>query len=222
MKVLIFFFLLILMFQLNCTYHKDANLNVSESRIWTEEERTYLLKELNRTSKELADEIESLNPEQWHFHETPNRWSIAEIVEHLTLQNELHFRELSVNAQAPQMPQYIQVVKDWDSYFINYATDTLKGKARWFLEPVGRFCTKENAIEAFNRARSNLTKYVAETAVDFRMQFTFRAMVALDTLANAKPGQVRDLHQLILTGIAHTDRHLGQIRKIKEHVEYPK
>jgi len=37
-----------------------------------------------------------------------------------------------------------------------------------------------------------------------------------------KIGQVRDLHQLLLTGIGHTDRHLTQIRKIKQHRGYPK
>ena len=146
-----FFLLLPLVLLLtNCSPLDNSNNKLAQKRLWTESERQVLLSELDRTTKGLMLEIEDLNQQQWTFQESPDRWSIAQIVEHLTVQNELHYRELSVNAQALQLPQYIAVVREWDDYFIKYATDTIKGKAKWFLEPIGRFCTKEEAIEAFN------------------------------------------------------------------------
>lgn len=220
MKYLLFFFLVVLFFA-NCSPLTDSKNRHSGKQIWTEKERQDLVNELDRTSRDLMLEIENLNLEQWIFQESPDRWSIAQIVEHLTVQNELHYRELSVNAQALELPQYIPVVSEWDDYFIKYATDTIKGKAKWFLEPIGRFCTKKEAIAAFNSARGNLTQLVKNAKEDFRKQFTFRAKIAIDTLSKAKPGQVRDLHQLVLTGIAHTERHLRQIREIKRHKDFP-
>ena len=75
---------------------------------------------------------------------------------------------------------------------------------------------------AFYKARGELTQLIEETDVDLRKQFTFRVPVEGKDIENIKIGQVRDLHQLLLTGIAHTDRHLLQIRRIKDHLQYPK
>jgi hypothetical protein len=74
---------------------------------------------------------------------------------------------------------------------------------------------------AFYKARGELLKLVEDTDIDFRKQFTFRTPVEGKDITALKIGQVRDLHQLLLTGIAHTDRHLNQIRQIKQHSDYP-
>ena len=74
---------------------------------------------------------------------------------------------------------------------------------------------------AFLRARGKLTEFVAQTEIDLRKQFTFRKPVEGIPVEELSIREVRDLHQLLLTGIAHTDRHLRQIRKIKEDEGYP-
>ena len=193
----------------------------SSEKSWTETDRQFIITELNRTTDALKKEIDNLKNEQWNFRETPERWSIAEIVEHLEMQNQLHYRELSVVKYAPQYLQFTTITKGQDQYFSNYATDTNKGQARWFLEPSGRFCTKEAGANAFFRARGELTKWVIQTPIDLRKQFTFRTPVEGKKTAELKIGQVRDLHQLLLTGIAHTDRHLRQIKAIKKHTNFP-
>lgn len=188
---------------------------------WTPADRQHLLSELNRTTEELRKEIDTLSDEQWHFREAPDRWSIAEIVEHLEMQNQLHYREISVVANAPQHLKFRVITEGQDQHFSNYATDTTKGQARWFLQPLGRFCTKEAGQNAFYRAREELTRWVEETPIDLRKQFTFRTPVEGKPVSELKIEQVRDLHQLLLTGIAHTDRHLRQIRGIKQNSDFP-
>lgn len=189
---------------------------------WTERERQLILSELDRTTNALRTAIEGITEAQWNFREDPARWSIAEIVEHLEMQNQLHYRELSVVSKAPQYLQYRSITQGKDTFFTKYGTDPKPGKAQWFLEPLGRFCSIADGRLAFLRARQELTQLVETTPIDFRKQFTFRAPVEGKELKEIKIGQVRDLHQLLLTGIAHTDRHLNQIRKIKQHQEYPK
>ena len=191
-------------------------------RWWTDAERQLIISELNRTTEALFIEIDALTHEQWHFREDASRWSIAEIVEHLEMQNLLHYREISVTSQSPQYLRFREITKGKDSVFSNYSTDPRQGKAQWYMVPVGRYDSLYKGRTAFGKAREELTKLVKGTTIDFRKQFTFRTPVEGKDVKDLKIGQVRDLHQLLLTGIAHTDRHITQIRNIKEHPNYPK
>lgn len=194
----------------------------SEDRWWTEDDHQLIISELNRTTNELRIELENVTNDQWNFREDPTRWSIAEIMEHLEMQNQLHFREISVISNAPYYLKFRSITEGKDTFFSNYSTDTTRSKAKWFLEPSGKFCSQRDGEAAFYKVRGELTQLIEQTDVDFRKQFTFRVSMEGKDIANIKIGQVRDLHQLLLTGIAHTDRHLHQIRKIKQHRDYPK
>ncbi len=195
--------------------------NSETARWWTEADQQLIISELNRTTNELKTAIENVTEDQWNFREDRSRWSIAEIVEHLEMQNQLHYREISVISKAPQSLQFRTITEGMDAYFSNYSTDTTRGKAQWFLEPSGKYCSLKDGEAAFFKARSELTLLIGQTDIDFRKLFTFRVTVEGKEITDIKIGQVRDLHQLLLTGIAHTDRHLNQIRKIKQHRDYP-
>ena len=205
---------LILASVLNGCGLKDASSNTNH-RWWKEEDRRTVLQNLDRTTDELQGEIDQLSNQQWHFKKDSSTWSISEIVEHLEIQNLLHYRELSVTSQSPQHLQFGSITKGQDDFFKNYSTDPVKSTAKWFLEPRNRYKTVEEGWSAFYKARNELRKFVAATNVDLRKQFTFRTPVEGKEIDRLKIGQVRDLHQLLLTGIAHTDRHLHQIRNIK-------
>ncbi len=195
--------------------------NNETEKWWSEADRQFILSELDRTTNALRAEIENLTLSQWMFRESPDRWNIAEIVEHLEMQNQLHYREISVIMNSPQFLEYRTITQGRDEYFIKYATDTIKGQANWFLQPKGKFITKEATEEAFYLARNELRELVQTTKADLRKQFTFRAPAYEKDVKDFKIGEVRDLHQLLLTGIAHTDRHVEQIRIIKLHDLYP-
>jgi len=112
-----------------------------------------------------------------------------------------------------------EITANKDSFFIRYATDTIAGSARWFLQPQGKFNSPAAALFAFKKARKELTSFVQNTIVDLRQHFTYRAPVS--NIKDVEIGQIRDLHQLLLTGIAHTDRHINQIKQIKLHPGFP-
>jgi len=189
--------------------------------LWTAAERQLLLDGLQRTMLEMLDLVTNLKEDQWNFTEGSGRWSIGNIVEHLELQDKMHYREVYLISKIPIMPEYVEVVKGNDHHFLAYATDPKPGRTSWNLEPNGRFCNQENTIRAFQRVREELIKYVQETEEDFRQHFTFRNYKPDGGLTNPGAWDVRDLHQLLLTTIAHTDRHLGQIKKIMQVASYP-
>ena len=191
-------------------------------KLWTEADRRYILEALDRTTEELLRETERLGQDQWTFRESEFRWSIAEIVEHLTLQNELHYREITALANVPEMPQYLPFTKGQDGIIEAYATAPEKAQAKWYLQPIGRFQSRRQAMDGFLRARDGLRDFVEATDVDLRRHFTFRNGAGAKPLDELEAGDVRDLHQLLLLGIAHTDRHLRQIRELKKHPQYPR
>ncbi len=191
-------------------------------RLWTEKDRQFILDELDRTTNELMKEIENLAMDQWSFREDQNRWDVAEIVEHLTVQNELHYREIYAVCNTPELVKYLPITTGEDGHFQKYATDPAKSQAKWFLHPIGRYCSKRQARNAFLRARDGLRDFVEATKIDLRKHFTFRNQAGDKPIEEIKIGDVRDLHQLLLTGIAHTDRHIAQIKKLKKHPAYPR
>ena len=225
MKRLFSLISIFVLFTTGCKYRGDNQISHQESgsvKLWNEENRKFLIKELSRTREELINEVQNLNEEEWTFREDPERWSIAEIVEHLEVQDELYFREIFLTTKTPQSDKYIEIVKGRDEEFLKYASDTTKAKAGWFLEPIGRYCTKEASINSFIRTRNNLIKFVEETDLDLRRFFTFRKYLDDGGLSDVRLWDVRDLHQLLLTTISHTDRHLNQLRRVKDHPDYPK
>ena len=215
-----FWVLVLSITMMSCDQKRSSEITETE-RWWTEEDRALILSELNRTTSALHLEIESLNLEQWDFKEDASRWSIGEIVEHLEMQNQLHFREISVTSKAEGQLQFRSITEGMDGHFTKYSTDTTRGKAKWFLEPKGKFCSKEECESAFYKARQELTRFVEETNIDLRKRITYRTSIAGKDIAELSISDLRDLHQLLLIGIAHTDRHLTQIRNIKQHKSYP-
>jgi len=190
------------------------------AKLWSKKEKELLVSGLERTRNDLIIEIKELSEKQWDFKEDSSRWSIAEIVEHLFAQNESFKIETRTVLNLPELPEFVEKAKENDQVFIDYVADTLKADAG-ILSPIGRFCSKERAIFAFNRTQDALINMVSTSDKDFRKHFTFRNYVSDGHLSNAEIYNIRDMHQLMLTCIAHMDRHLNQIRKVKSNTGYP-
>ena len=204
-----------------CKVHSQKADKSLPFTIWSTQDKGLLIGGLERTRNELINEVRDLSEQQWNFKEDSSRWSIAEIVEHLFAQNESYRIEMRTALNQPELPQFVQKAKGNDQVFINYATDTLKADAG-FLSPIGRFCSREKAIFAINRTQDALISMVTTSNKDFRKHFTFRNFVSDGHLSSAEKYNVRDMHQLMLTCIAHMDRHISQLRKVKAHSLYPR
>ncbi len=188
---------------------------VTATHIWTSQERSALIRRLMDSRQLLLNELADVSEAQWNFKSAPGKWSIAEVVEHLGLQQDAYYRELSVVTMLPPMPQYRDQVKDLDEKILNYANQEKKDLAPWMLEPMGRWNSKEKAVGQFVRSHGKIIEFILETKADFRSHFTFRKY------SDGSLWNIRDLHQLMLTNVAHTERHVNQIRTIKKLGAYP-
>lgn len=183
--------------------------------IWTIADRQQLLTGLKNTQSEVQKELEALNKKQLHFKPASDQWSVAEVLEHIGVYEELLYWDLLNNQYTDERPDLLAKVKGIDSVMTAYASDPNKGQSPLAAQPLGRFQTKAELLDFFNRFRNEVIKLVQETKADFRLHFIFRP-------PDWGVWHVRDLHQYTLLWIAHTERHLNQIKRIKANPRFPK
>ena len=109
------------------------------TRLWVDQERQFLLEGLKTTQIELMKEIENLNAVQIAFKPDSNKWSIAEVLEHLGTFEEILHWDLFCNQYTPEEAGYTSNLTVKDSLMLSYSTDTTKGKSPPAAVPLGRF-----------------------------------------------------------------------------------
>jgi hypothetical protein len=179
--------------------------------VWTEADRKYLLDNLTRNKQELIDETKNLSRKQWNFKESPDRWSINQIVEHIDRYEMIFMHEISVAIQMGPIPNFPHHLPD--SLFLDQDPNDLKKnnttdftKPFTISVPLGNNEGASNMIW-FNKMREESIEYLKSTTQNIRVYYI-----------NFNP----DMHQKFMTIFTHADRHLRQIRRVKAHSNYPK
>jgi len=206
-------FSILLLFTISCTVNVTDN---PEPPVWTEADRSFLVEHFEKSRSELMNEAQNLTEEQWNFKKDSASWSIAEIVEHLGLQEDMHFREAYVISKTPEQPEIALKTVGNDEKVLSYENNPIKTIAVWFVQPLGRWKNKQDAINQFNRSRDKNIEFVGNTDKNLRVQITFRDIPDENDFRT-----VRNLHQIYLTTIAHTRRHIHQIEGIKKAEGFP-
>ncbi|HEX2536170.1 MAG TPA: DinB family protein [Chitinophagaceae bacterium] len=183
-----------------------------QQKHWTEADRNYLLEHLTRSRDEVLRETGSLTEAQWNFKESDGRWSIREVVEHIALWELLFQREISQAYKSGPQPELLAGARP-DSAVLGFLQEEKPHvsveytKPFTFSLPMG-LNPGASYIAWFTKMRNESLQYVGTATEDLRVYFL-------------KPGR-GSIHQLFLSTFGHTDRHLRQIRKIKQHPKYPR
>ena len=181
----------------------------AQEKLWTEADRQYTLDNMKRTRDELVKETENLTLEQWKFKESPDRWSIAEIVEHLGTWEIIWAREISLGTRSKPQPELLKTSKP-DSYYHEFIMEEKPHESPDISRPTGFIEGKNNLIRFVKLRNENIT-FTEKTNVDMKAMFE---LVGTDS--------PRNLHQVYIYQWGHIDRHLRQIRKVKTDKNYPK
>jgi DinB superfamily len=183
-----------------------------ETPLWTEADRKYLLDILTRSRDELIRETKDLTKEQWNFKESTDRWSINQIVEHIAIWELLMTHDVSrmlSNGPQPEMAAKANA----DSVYQNFIMEdkahisTEYTKPFTYTLPIGANELKNNVAWLLKMRNESIT-YVGSTSDDLRLYFM--------------KGGGSSIHQRYITISGHTDRHLRQLKKVKQHPDYPK
>jgi len=174
-------------------------------------ERQLVLDELTTSEARLLALVAGLTPPQWHFREAPDRWSIAEILEHVVVfENFLKGVIVKTLTEDPQ-PEKKPFAPAKEHHVFEIATNrTTKFNAREVTRPTGRFPNPAETVAEFRKTRAETIVFVQQVDGDLRSHFF--AHVALGDL---------DCYQWLVVLAQHGSRHALQIEQVKADPVYP-
>ena len=184
----------------------------AKAPVWTEADRKLLLDNLIRTKEEILKETNGLSKKQWNFKESPDRWSINQIVEHIGIWELLFMNEISKALARPADTAFAYFVPD--SVFLDQdPKDLKKNNAMDYTKPFSFAVPLGN-----NEGKNNVTWLMTmrNESIDYLKKETKNIRAQYDYCSGA------NVHQYYLGIFSHADRHLRQIKKVKAHPNYPK
>jgi hypothetical protein len=152
-----------------------------------------------------------LSPAQWNFKSAPDRWSIAEVTEHLAateafLMDHVRNKVMAAPGRAEETD-----VKALDDLVVQAISDRSKKlKAPEPLVPINRFNTPKDSLQQFTDRRAKTIAFLKETK-DLR-----------DHALDSPLGKKLDAYQWLLFIAAHSERHTKQMLEVKADPNFPK
>ena len=178
----------------------------------SKQERDAVVKYLSTTRDQVVAETEKLSDAQWNFKAGPDRWSVGEVVEHLALaENFLAEARQKAMDSPPATAEQLAKAKGQDEVILKFIPDrTQKVQAPEPIQPKQRLGPREEVAAAYRNRRANTIAYAQKTTDDLRSR-----------VSDSPLGPI-DAYQWLLFTAAHNERHLGQIREVKAHPNFPK
>jgi len=171
---------------------------------------------LQQTQEMVVGATKGLSAAQWNFKPAADRWSIAQILEHIVLAQQLilgPIREQLARSSAPAERDYKRI----DEFVIAAMPDrAMKFQAPEIIQPTGRWAPAES-MARFLKNCEELKRYL-ETTPDLRSH-----VVDAPALKALSKGvyQSMDGYQAILLAGGHTERHVKQILEVRAAANFP-
>lgn len=198
----------------------------------TKEDRDFGVQYLKETRRQLLDAVAALSDAQMKFKATPDKWSIAEIVEHLVNAENAVFAVTQQIVKTPLQAELQTLVKERvmkspvpvkgpgtngllvkDQTIILTATNrtTRKFQAPEPVAPRGKLTAKSDLVTAFTQARGRTITFLETTTEELRGHFAEHWVLG-----------VLDAYQWIMFVTAHSERHLMQLNEVKAAPGFPR
>jgi hypothetical protein len=176
------------------------------------EEREFVVGELVASEARLLELVRGLTEKQWRFRAEAERWSIAEVVEHLVVWESFMLAAVQGALERPAEPEKQAEVAGKDSLVLGLAgSRDKKLKSREAAQPTGRWSDVGEMLAEFRVRRARTIEFAESTQEDLRSHFF--AHVAFGDL---------DCYQWLVAMGQHTLRHVGQIEEIKRSARFPR
>lgn len=178
------------------------------------EDRAALVEALERTWADVRKEVDGLSAEQLAFKPAPDRWSVAQVVEHL-VRAEALLRDKVVASALASTPRTQEEMTKYPpvhdaAIWLATTNRSRKFPAPTELQPTGEWSQEEGGDHTFAAARTKTLEFVRTTQADLRSHYAPHPLF----------GAI-DACQWLIAIAAHTDRHLEQIREVKASPGFP-
>ena len=182
----------------------------------TAEERQQAVEHLTQTKQKFIDSVKGLSAEQLNFKSAPDRWSVADVVEHLALSEELFHGMIlgKIMKETPPTPEKRAAAIGKEKEILKVVVDrSQKFQAPEMLTPgKKKWSTTEETLKAFTARRDEHIAYLRNTQDALHHHFA------------AAPGGTSELDawQWFFFMSAHVARHTIQIEEVKADPNFPK
>jgi DinB superfamily len=177
----------------------------------TDRDREHLMVHFEMTTQMVGELVRGLSPAQLEYKASPDRWSIREVVSHLAVAEPDYWREIQKALKAaPDMATKKSSATDADImwYGIDRVVHTKTGGGH---EKVDTYKDMGEALGKFQTLRATMIDYIKTTNDDMRAH----------SFGEGGP-EVIDCWQWMLEISTHAERHIQQIREIKNEANFPK
>jgi len=176
----------------------------------TQAEKDRALQYLESTKKNVLEATKGLSDEQWNFKPAADRWSVAQVMEHIAAAEDFlrDFTKEKVMSGPAGEPG--RDVKKTDEAVLTMVPDrTHRAQAAEALVPNNRFGSSDGSVKHFIESRSATEDFLKNTAG------------LRDHVTDSPLGKL-DGYEFVLFIAAHSERHTRQINEVKAEPNFPK
>ncbi|HSS44304.1 MAG TPA: DinB family protein, partial [Thermoanaerobaculia bacterium] len=194
-----------------CSFILVACAAAAAAQSLTPAEREKAANYLESTKQGVLKATSGLSEAQWNFKPGPDRWSVAEVTEHIAAAEDLLRGTIEDQVlKAPSRPAG-EDVQALDAMVLKAITDrSKKAQAPEPLKPTNRFGSPEGSLKHFSESREK-TVSLLKSRQDLREHAT-----------DSPLGRKLDAYEWILFIGAHSERHTKQIEEVKADPNFPK
>lgn len=175
----------------------------------TQAEKDRAVQYLEKTRQGVIDATKGLSDAQWNFKPGPDRWSIAQVMEHIaTAEDYIRGMDADQVMKAPGDPGH-DAKKTDDAVLANIPDRSHKIQAPEALVPNNRYGSPDASLKHFLESRQKTEDFVKNTP-------------GLREHAADSPMGKLDGYEFVLLIAAHSERHTKQIVEVKADPNYPK
>lgn len=177
----------------------------------TQADRDRAVKYLESTKAGVQKATAGLSEAQWNFKSAPDRWSVAEVTEHIAAAEDALYGLITTQVMKAPARAEQEDVKAVDDMVLKMIPDrSQKAQAPKELVPTNRFGSPQGSLKHFLDSRATTENFLKSTP-DLRAH-------ALDSPL----GKKLDAYEWVLFIAAHSDRHTKQIEEVKADPNFPK
>jgi DinB family protein len=176
----------------------------------TQAEKDRALQYLESTKKNVLEATKGLSEEQWNFKPAPDRWSVAQVMEHIAAAEDFLRDVTKEKVMAGPAGEAGRDIKKTDEAVLTMVPDrSHKAQAPEPLVPSNRFGSPDASVRHFVESRS-ATEDFLKSAAGLR-----------DHVMDSPLGKL-DGYEFVLFIAAHSERHTKQINEVKADPNFPK
>ena len=175
------------------------------------EERKFLVDHLQQGKNDLLGLLTNLTNEQLDFKINEDKWSIVECIEHLAVAEESLWNWATAGLKDAPNPERKKEIRANEKMIIARLSDRKNQlEAPKEVRPIGRYANIGIALVDLVEKRNRIIDFIKHTEKDLRSYIVDHHVA----------GPI-DSYMAITLLSAHLQRHIGQIKEITEHPNFP-